>query len=451
MDPKDFTPSLPDAQSESVPQLIQSIPEEPRPRPTRRRRSSSPETDRPRRNLRPRLTHPSYFVPDLEDDDFDSDSTEDTPLTVTQANGNTTNQPTITSDADSPNTGPSSTSQTNGNTTIEPPTPSSPVPTPGASPMAPQTKTATEESDIDFKAEDERELLSIKAEIASLEARKANLEANVEARKMDALFVSSMSDTKECEDTLMVALVDANKLSDEDLHGVLDRMDERIVELTKRTMELFERLAKRKVEIMELIDRMESGGFCMSDTRNREDALTAALVDANKVSGEDLKGALERLNDHTEKVTKRAEGLLEGLMRRRKEIKGLIDGNALDAAKIHDGESEMKPLESNDGDYGGYNRKSATEDDKDDGGADKTIAEDDESDDEDGNKGERMSCTKDDEDYESDESDDDDLDDFLVDNSEDYEDDDDDYDDGRPDKSEHYVAVVIGRTIDARL
>ena len=258
-------------------------------------------------------------------------------MTVTQANENTTDQPTITSDADSPNTGPSSTSQTNGNTTIEPLTPSSPVPTPGASPTAPQTKTATGESDIDFKAEDERELLSIKAEIASLEARKANLEANFEARKMDALFVSSMSDTKECEDTLMVALVDANKISDEDLHGVLERVDERIVELTKRTVELVERLAKRKIEIMELIDRMKSGGFCMSDTRNREDALTAALVDANKVSDEDLKGAVERLDDHIEKVTKMAEGLLEGLMRRRKEIKGLVDGNVSGECCVFDG------------------------------------------------------------------------------------------------------------------
>lgn len=34
----------------------------------RRRRSPSPETDRPRRNLRPRLTRPSYVAPDPEED-----------------------------------------------------------------------------------------------------------------------------------------------------------------------------------------------------------------------------------------------------------------------------------------------------------------------------------------------------------------------------------------------
>ncbi|OBT46594.1 hypothetical protein VE00_01799 [Pseudogymnoascus sp. WSF 3629] len=412
---------------------------------TRRKRSPSPETDRPRRNLRPRLTRPSYVAPDPEEDDPDSDSSEDAPPTAIQPNGNTTNRPSIPSDTDSPNTGPSPTSQTSGNTTTEPLTPSNTVPTSDASPMAPKIMTATGEPGNNSTAEYDRELLSIEAEIASLETRKAN----IKAQRMDALFLASMSDTKESEDTLMAALVDANKMVDEDLHGVLKRLDDQDAELAKMTRELFGRLMKRRIEVQELIDRNENGGFCMPDTKNREDTLTAALVDETKMSDEDLYGTLERLDNYIIKLTKRTEALFEGLRRRKREIKGLIDANLQIPTKVPDGEGEAKLEDENDGDDGVIDKTPVVEDDKEDGKVDKTsVAEN-------GDKIEEMSTTNDEEDDEDNDGDNDeeyeseyDMDeDFIEDDSSVYDDSDDDYGDGRPDETEHIVAEDIGGAI----
>ena len=189
--------------------------------------------------------------------------------------------------------------------------------------MAPQIETATGGRDIISTAERNRELLSIEAQIAFLKTRKANLKA----QNMDDLFATSMSDTKECEDTLTLGLVDASKMVDEDLQGVLKRHDDRFVELTKSAFELLERLMTRRIKLKELIDRKESGGFCVSDVTNREDALTAALVDETKMSDEDLYGTLERLDNYIIKLTKRTKALFEDLRRRKREIKGLIDAN----------------------------------------------------------------------------------------------------------------------------
>jgi hypothetical protein len=199
--------------------------------------------------------------------------------------------------------------------------------------MAPKIMTATGGLGNNSTAEYDRELLSIEAEIASLETRKAN----IKAQRMDALFLASMSDTKESEDTLMAALVDANKMVDEDLHGVLKRLDDQDAELAKMTRELFGRLMKRRIEVQELIDRNENGGFCMPDTKNREDTLTAALVDETKMSDEDLYGTLERLDNYIIKLTKRTEALFEGLRRRKREIKGLVDANVSGECCVFDG------------------------------------------------------------------------------------------------------------------
>lgn len=238
---------------------------------------------------------------------------------ATQPNKNTPNQSTITSDTNSSKTGPSLTSQTSGNVTNEPLTTSDPVPPPDD----PQTKTGTGEPGIIPKAEDEPKLLSIDAEIASLKARLANLED----QRMDTLFITNMSDTKDPEATLMAELTDAIKKSDEDLYGMLKKADDRITKLSESMAEVLGMLMKRSIRFVELIDRNESGKFYISDPKNREDALAAALVDANRLSEVDLYGTKERLDRHITEVTKKAEFMFEGLRGRREEIKELIDRN----------------------------------------------------------------------------------------------------------------------------
>ncbi|KFZ13626.1 hypothetical protein V502_06507 [Pseudogymnoascus sp. VKM F-4520 (FW-2644)] len=261
MDPMDPASSFTAAQLEALQQMFLNPPGEPRPRTTRRRRSPSPGTDRPRRNLRPRLTQPSYVLTGPKDDDSDSNSPEDAPLTTTQPDKNTINQPTITSDTASPHAGPLPISQTNGNTSDKNHTTSGPAPAPDASPMASQIKTETK-PDIDSEAEDDRELLSVEAEIRSKEAKRALLKTrkrNREARKMTSELAVSMADTKEREDALMVLLVGADTVSKEELdelREIKERYDDSIRESEMKIGELAERRQRRQ-RLEEFIDFIE--------------------------------------------------------------------------------------------------------------------------------------------------------------------------------------------------
>ncbi|OBT94861.1 hypothetical protein VE01_06332 [Pseudogymnoascus verrucosus] len=254
MDSIDPATPLTDAECEILREIYQEIYQDEDvtiTRSTRRRRSPSPETDRPRRNLRPRLTRPSYIAPDPEEDDLYSNSSEDVPLTTTQPNQNTINQPTITSGTASPDVGPLPVSQTDGNVTIEPPTPSDTAPPiepaspSGTSPMTSQIKTAAEEPDIDSEAEEERMILSAKAKVASLEQTYAK---NRRVRERAAVFATKMSDIKDLQDALKGELVDLKMESDEVLQEVLERLNDPIVELKTSMAELFEPLEKREIK-----------------------------------------------------------------------------------------------------------------------------------------------------------------------------------------------------------
>ena len=116
-------------------------------------------------------------------------------------------------------------------------------------PPAEQTKTPPSEPDIDSEAEDEQEIIDMKEKLAELEAKKIARQA----KRMAIVMAADISETKNREDALTAALVNANKASDEELCGVLERLDDRIMELTKSTGELFERLMSKRREIKRMI------------------------------------------------------------------------------------------------------------------------------------------------------------------------------------------------------
>ncbi|KFX88885.1 hypothetical protein V490_07354 [Pseudogymnoascus sp. VKM F-3557] len=382
MDQVNVTEVLTTERIQKMIQFIDALPSrELRPRPTRRKRSPSPETDRPLRNLRVRLTRPKYTQSDLEDSD--SDLSGDAPSTATQSDKNFTNNPAVISDTGSPDIGPSPLSQTNGNTptsdtdtpditpsptsqtnetTItEPLTPTSPTSPFGELTMPPQIKTSTWELGTDPGTEVDCAILALEAEmrsntakIACLKARKVTDEAQKIAAELAAELAAGVSDIKDCEEAVTAAVVDR------DLHEVLDV---RIMELMKNTGKLFEMLVKMR------------------------------------------------------------------------EVKGLIGGKDERRTKVPDGEGKANLVEENDVDGEENGGRSVATDDKDGWEVGEiSLAGDDTNNDEDGNM--RVNDTKDevdddddDEDSDSDESSGDEFDGFIVDDTDDDGDNDEDTDD----------------------
>ncbi|KFY13525.1 hypothetical protein V492_03210 [Pseudogymnoascus sp. VKM F-4246] len=253
MDPVDAEPSSADGEDKEVQQLLLDYYRESAPRSTRRRRSPSPETYSPRRNLRPRRFRQRYFV--TESESFDFDSPEDALPTAAQVDENTANQPTITSDTASLNTGPFPASQTDGNLTL---TPSNAVPSSDAVPMAPQTKTETRRPDMTTNDAYQRRRLSVDARLRSAIAEDEYLKThkrNQDARELTVMLAVNLSDTIERDDKLTAAVKAEDKVLDDqmaELLEILDRYDETI-EAQMKMHELAE-ITERRKRLVELIE-----------------------------------------------------------------------------------------------------------------------------------------------------------------------------------------------------
>lgn len=195
--------------------------------------------------------------------DSDDDWPNDTVSAAPRTEGNATNKPIIISDSESP---PSSPTQNKKKTISGPIMISPPVSLP-----ADRIKTETGKRDSDSETEEERELLLAQAKMYSAAAKVKSLKTRKttrEARKMRAVLASSMSDTKGREAALRAVLVKPNEVLDEELnelYGVLERYDDWIMDLSKKTEELGEMAERRKrlKEFINLIEEKVSGGCCL--------------------------------------------------------------------------------------------------------------------------------------------------------------------------------------------
>ncbi|KFZ07242.1 hypothetical protein V501_06635 [Pseudogymnoascus sp. VKM F-4519 (FW-2642)] len=209
--------------------------------------------------------------------DADHSSSVGSLSATSQTTGNTTDKPIIISDTESsssspPPPPPSREKATSGPIMVSPP----------VSPPAVRTKSATKELDIDSEAEEERELLSRKAELDSMRAKILSAEArlaflktckrNRDARKMTAALAASMSETENREDALRAELVDAKTVSDEklnELYGVKEGYDDWMVDFSRKVKEVGVREERRK-KLKEFINLIEEKVQRQTEVHDRE-------------------------------------------------------------------------------------------------------------------------------------------------------------------------------------
>lgn len=72
---------------------------------------------------------------------------------------------------------------------------------------------------------------------------------------MAVVMAAGMSETKDREEALAAARVEAHKVSDEDLGRVLKKLDDKIVDLALNTGELFGELMRKRTNIKKLVNK----------------------------------------------------------------------------------------------------------------------------------------------------------------------------------------------------
>jgi hypothetical protein len=185
---------------------------------------------------------------------------------------------------------------------------------------ADQAKSATAEPDTDSEAEEEREFLSAKAKLLSIEterlsakAKVAYLEtskANRKALKMDAELTASLSDIEAREDALMAKLVDPQTVSHwekMELWTIREGYINWLLALSKKTRERrkIKERSTRLEKFMDLIQKVSSRCYIfgnleirLADSRGRlRNSLRILMGNARRTSWRRIMGM-------TEKVTK---------------------------------------------------------------------------------------------------------------------------------------------------